>query len=93
VLALLGLIAAPITAGIALWQISSRAREPFPMANRSDLPGVLKALYLQQAFTRFAIDQQGRDPAALHAAFGDFLRTHRPEDTAAPTQKRGVVRS
>jgi len=92
-LALLGLIALPITAGIVVWQLSSKAREAFPTAPRSDLPGVLKALYLQQAFTRFAIDQQGRDPAALHVAFGAFLRTNRPEDMTAPTQQRGVVRS
>jgi hypothetical protein len=92
-LALLGLVALPVTVFIAYRQLTARAGEPFPTAARSDLPGVLKALYLQQAFTRFAIDQQGRDPAALHAAFGDFLRTQRPEDTTAPTQQRGVVRS
>ena len=92
-LALLGLVAVPVAAFIAYRQLTAKAREAFPTASRSDLPGVLKALYLQQAFTRFAIDQQGRDPAALHAAFGDFLRAQRPEDTTAPTQPRGVVRA
>lgn len=93
IFALIGLVALPVTAVIALRRLSARAGEPFPTAARSDLPGVLKALYLQQAFTRFAIEQQGRDPAALHAAFGEFLRNQKPADTAAPTQPRGVVRS
>lgn len=92
-LALIGLIGVPATAFLALRQLSARAAEPFPTAARSDLPGVLKALYLQQAFTRFAIDQQGKDAASLHAAFGAFLRDRKPGDTAAPTQPRGVVRS
>ncbi|MBU8536686.1 hypothetical protein [Falsiroseomonas tokyonensis] len=92
-LALLGLVALPVTLWWAWRSVMQAGAKPFPMAPRSDLPHVLKALYLQQKFTRFAIETQGQGPEALHAAFGDFLARHRPEDVAAPTQHRGVVRS
>lgn len=64
---------------------------PFDTAPFSDLRSVLKSLYLQQNFARFAIDHQGDDPARLHAAFGDFLKAHRPTDIVSPTQPPGVI--
>lgn len=60
---------------------------PFPTASRSDLPSVLKALYLQRRFIRFMIEQQGQPPSLLKNAFADFLAEHRPDDVASPTQK------
>ena len=66
---------------------------PFPAAPDSDLRSVLKSLYVQQNFVRFAIDNQNTDPAALHSAFGRFLDEHRPTDLTGPTQPAGVVRS
>ena len=66
---------------------------PFPAAPDSDLPSVLKALYLQQRFQEFAVAEQGAGDAALHAAFGRFLAKHRPDDLGWPTQEAGVVRS
>lgn len=92
-LSVLGLLGIFGVAGFAVWRVVTQAAIPFPAAPRSDLPSVLKALYLQQSFTRFAIDMQGLDAAALHAGFADFLATHRPGEVAAPTQPRGVVRS
>lgn len=92
-LALAGLIGLVGVIAAAYLTISRAAQRPFPTAPRSDLPSVLKALYLQQRFTRFAIASQGESPAALHAGFGEFLATHRPQDVASPTQSRGVVRS
>lgn len=56
--------------------------KPFPTAPDSDLPSVLKALFLQAAFARFAIDAQGIDDAALYARFGGFLAATRPADPA-----------
>ncbi|WP_237215225.1 hypothetical protein [Falsiroseomonas oryziterrae] len=91
--ALIGLVGVPLAGVYAYRAIVSRAQAPLPTGHRADLVSVVKALYLQQAFTRFAIAHQGASPAALHAAFGAFLRTHRPEDPTAPTQPRGVVRS
>jgi hypothetical protein len=67
--------------------------KPLPTPPDSDLPSVLKALYLRQRFVRFAIDNQGANPDDLHAAFGAFLADHRPLDVDAPTQPPGVVRS
>ncbi len=52
----------------------------FPAAPNSTLRDVLKGLYLQQAFTRFAAEHQGGDPATLGAAFRDFLARHKPND-------------
>ncbi len=91
--ALLGLIGLPLGGVYAYRTIVEKAQAPLPTGSRTTLTNVLKALYLQQQFTRFAIAQQGATPEALHAAFGEFLRTHRPEDPLSPTQARGTVRS
>ena len=73
--------------------VMTRGNRPFPTSN-APLPQVLKALYLQQAFARFAIaHQEERDEAALGAAFRAFLARHAPRDLAAPTQPPGVVRT
>lgn len=67
---------------------------PFPAFPDSDLPTVLKALWLQQRFGRFVEAHQGDDPAALHAAFGAFLAGARLHDLSADvSQPPGVVRS
>ena len=73
--------------------ITRFAARPFPAAPNSTLPHVLKALYLQQKFTRFAIAQQGVRGPALRAAFADFVATHQPGNLAGPTQPPGVIRS
>ena len=70
-----------------------RAARPFPAAPDATLRHVLKALYLQQAFTRFAIDQQDADASTLRRAFTAFLDRHRPNDLDGPTQPPGVLRS
>jgi hypothetical protein len=57
------------------------------------LPSVLKSLHVQQRFALLAAELQGADAATLHARFGQFLEQVRPEDTAAPTQPPGVIRS
>ncbi|MGG5822794.1 hypothetical protein [Falsiroseomonas sp. HW251] len=91
--ALIGAIGVPLGVWHAYRTIVQKAQAPLPRGHRTDLTSVTKALYLQQHFTRFAISQQGAAPAALHAAFADFLAAHRPEDPLAPTQARGTVRS
>ena len=92
-LALAGLVVTAAGAAYAWRRVGDHAAKPLPSAPDNDLPSVLKALYLQQHFVRFAIDNQGATPAALHAAFGAFLDAHRPDDLAAPSQPPGVVRS
>jgi hypothetical protein len=58
-------------------QVLARGAQPFATAPNSDLPSVLKALYLQQNFVRFATEAQGLDDAGLHARFGAFLKAVR----------------
>jgi hypothetical protein len=83
--------------GLGLWYdvnlINRLGAQPFPTAPNSTLRDVLKALYLQQAFTRFAIATQGKRPGELHAAFVAFVAATRPSDLDGPTQPPGVVRS
>jgi hypothetical protein len=66
---------------------------PFATVPNTDLPSILKALYLQRRFTQFAIDSQGLDEASLHAGFAKFLVDHKPDDVVACTQVPGVIRS
>ncbi|MET7243280.1 hypothetical protein ABZT49_07905 [Methylobacterium sp. EM32] len=82
-------------AGVAVdyWIVMRRGARPLPAAPDATLRDVLKALYLQQAFTRFAIAQQGATLPARGAAFRQFLATHRPTDIAGPTQAPGVIGS
>lgn len=74
------------------WLVMHKGAKPLPSAGAT-LPRVLKALYLQQAFARFAADRQHEDSAGLGAAFRSFLETHRPNAVDAPTQPPGVVRT
>jgi hypothetical protein len=83
------LLLALLAYGVVLW----RGRRPFPTAPQSDLRSVLKALYLQPRFLRFAIDVQGKDDDAVHAAFGRFLADNSPLDLDGPTQSPGVISS
>jgi hypothetical protein len=89
---LLLLLALAGVAWLAIRRITAAANIPFPPSAtmRATLPEVLKSLYLQRAFTGFAIATQGQDDAALHSAFGEFLATHRPEEPM-PTQEPGVI--
>ncbi|TGE01224.1 hypothetical protein [Methylobacterium nonmethylotrophicum] len=85
----LGLAGLAVDVGIVMLH----GARPLPAAPDASLRHVLKALYLQQAFTRFAIDHQGAAPQALGAAFRQFLATHRPRDLEGPTQNPGVIGS
>jgi hypothetical protein len=94
-----GSIVVPLMIGVALlvayglyrW-ILRRGQASLPTAPGSDLPTVLKSLYLQQHFTRFAIEAQGLSDAQLHARFGAFLAAVKPGD-ASPTQPPAEVRA
>ena len=91
------LLALIVALAVAIWAayrfVVARGSKPFPTVPNSDLRTVLKALFLQQQFARFAMAQQGATPDALHAAFATFAATCRPGDLAAPTQAPGVIRS
>jgi len=92
-LIVLGLVAIAASVYCVYRYALQKGETPFPTAPHSDLRSVLKALYLQQNFTRFVIATQGRDSTSLHAEFGRFLQRHKPLDVAGPTQPAGVIRS
>ena len=89
------LAVALLLVGIAIdyFWVMRQGRKPFPAAPDATLRHVLKALYLQQAFTRFAAERQGADQAMLGAAFRAFLTEHKPADLDEQTQLPGVIRS
>ena len=81
-------IAGPIMLGIAVVGVTVFAlyrmilREgpkPFPTAPNSDLPSILKALFIQRNFIEFAIEAQGLGDDALHASFGRFVAAVQPK--------------
>jgi hypothetical protein len=65
--------------------------KPFPTAPNSDLKSVLKAIYLQQRFVEFAVENQGKSADDLYRGFGGFLVQHQPTNLEGPTQKPGVI--
>jgi hypothetical protein len=85
----LSFVAAGLYAAYRLVMV--RGSRPFPAAPDSDLPSVLKALYLQRALIWFATVLQGAPPDRLYQAFGAFLETVRPSDPASPTQAPGNI--
>ncbi|SER33890.1 hypothetical protein SAMN05421690_10208 [Nitrosomonas sp. Nm51] len=49
----------------------------------------LKALYLKQEFTRFAVEHQGKGAAEIQQAFKAFIERAQPENLASPTWPPG----
>jgi hypothetical protein len=52
----------------------------------------LKALYLQQEFSSFALEHQGWPAAKLQAAFNEFVARVEPRNLARPTWRAGASR-
>jgi hypothetical protein len=73
--------------------VLARGGRPFPAAPDSDLPSVLKALYLQRALIWFATVLQGASPDHLYNAFAAFLKTVRVSDPDSPSQAPGTIPS
>ncbi|MEA3410904.1 MAG: hypothetical protein U9R74_05120 [Pseudomonadota bacterium] len=90
-LSLLGLVVTAASAAGMYHYLVAKGQTPFPTAPNSDLPSVLKALYLQQRFTDFAIRAQGLDAETLYREFGAFVETEKPDDVDGPTQDPGVL--
>lgn len=89
---------APLGLGLGLYaafrRLDGLGARPFPPFPDSDLPTILKALFLQQRFAMFTAQAQAMDAPAVHAAFGRFLKATRPDDLAEEvSQAPGVVRS
>jgi len=88
---LLAVLAAAPALYILYRLIMARGLKRFPMAPNSDLPSVLKALYLQRQLIPFVVRMQGESDQALYDAFGKFLDTVQVGNVAAPTQSPGVI--
>jgi hypothetical protein len=90
-----GLLVLAATAFLAYQKVMEVGRSPLPksppLAPQPDLPTVLKALYLQRAFTEFVIDMQGESDKALFDRFGAFIAEKRPDDISSPSQEPGVI--
>lgn len=84
---LLGLVLALLAIRFAL----RNGEKPLMPGEYDDLPSVLKAVYMQQQMSEFFIEQQGASAQELHAAFGQFLKTHKPKNRQSMTQKPGVI--
>lgn len=92
-----GLMALVLIAWRAYKSIMAAGEKPLPAAPDSNLPTVLKALYLQRVFARFAADHQMQAATAdgaseLHAAFGKFLSDYEPGNLDRPTQPPGIIK-
>jgi hypothetical protein len=85
---LIALLAAYGAYRFILW----RGMQPFATAPGSDLPSVLKSLFIRQHFVRFAIEAQGLDDRELHVRFGAFLEAVQPT-AAMPSQRPGEIRA
>lgn len=91
---LLSIIGGIVLAAVLAYAfVMYKGGKPFPMAPDSDLRSVLKALYLKQHFTDFAIANQGASDADLHKNFATFLQDRKPKDLDSPTQDPGVIRA
>jgi hypothetical protein len=95
---LIGAVALAVVLLLAYARATAFGAKPFPTAPDSDLPTVLKALHLQRAFTRFAIDNQmqaagGEADSAkqLYDNFAAFVAANKPSSPGAPTQAPGVI--
>jgi hypothetical protein len=97
-LALVGAVALGLIVLTAYMSVMAAGGKPFPTAQDSDLPTVLKALHLRSAFTRFVIASQmqaaGTDAASaqkLYDDFKSFVAETKPHNLDAPTQAPGVI--
>ena len=61
----------------------------FVGSNDDPLEEQLKALYLKQEFTRFAVESQGLDAATLRRRMAEFLQRVAPKRLDAPTWAPG----
>lgn len=89
----IALLLTAIAAYLAIRFTISNGEKPLAPAQYDDLPSVLKALYIQQKFADFYIENQGLPPDQLHAAFGAFMAEHDPANRQVHTQKPGVISS
>jgi hypothetical protein len=90
--ALLLVLLAAVPAVYAVYRVvMTRGLKPFPAAPSSDLPSVLKALYLQRQLIPFVARMQGESDWVLFDEFGKFLNAAQLDNVDTPTQAPGVI--
>lgn len=62
----------------------------FNGSNGRPLREQLKALFLKQEFTKFAVNNQGKSAAQLKQAFSEFIEQSKPGDLSYPTWEPGM---
>lgn len=89
------LLLAILAAGPAIYAvyrlIMARGLKRFPAAPNSDLPSVLKALYLQRQLIPVVARMQGVSDQVLYDRFGELFARVQVDNVAAPTQPPGVI--
>jgi hypothetical protein len=65
--------------------------KPFPMAPNSDLPSILKGLYLQRRLIPQVAELQGKSQQKLFDEMGAFLAAMQVDNMQAPTQEPGTI--
>jgi hypothetical protein len=61
-----------------------------PGSTNQSLAEQLKALYVQQEFSKFVLEHQGLPAGEIQEAFRVFLARVRPDDVAGPTWRAGA---
>jgi len=90
---LLSFIVAGLTIVGATKYLLKRGEQPWPHGEFDDLPSVLKALYIQQKFLQFVVENQNVTKEQLYNNFDEFDDCHRPLNKFSPTQSPGVISS
>lgn len=76
---------------VAYAMVMRAGLKPFPMAPNSDLPSVLKGLYLQRQLIPQVAAWQGVPEQQLFDEMGAFLSTVQVDNLQAPTQAPGTI--
>ena len=92
-LEILLVVLAGLGAGIylAYRRVIKAGLKPFPMAPNSDLPSILKGLYLQRRLIPKVAELQGKSQQELFDEMGAFLNAMQVDNMQAPTQAPGTI--
>ena len=86
-------VLAALSAGVyaAYSKVIKAGLKPFPMAPNSDLPSILKGLYLQRRLIPKVAELQGKSQQKLFDEMGAFLTAMQVDNMQAPTQGPGTI--
>jgi hypothetical protein len=76
---------------VAYRRLISAGLKPFPMAPNSDLPSILKGMYLQRRLIPLVAKLQGHSDEELFDEMGKFLDAIQVDNLQAPTQAPGTI--